>query len=62
MAYSENRKGGNCPKSKSSNWWTRKEIKESSSMFRRRNNKKEIEIQLEEKDIERLENDRRNNN
>lgn len=52
MAYSEHKKGGNCPKSKSSNWWTRKEIKESSSHFYRENGKKEVKEQL--KDIKEV--------
>lgn len=48
MAYWEHKKGGNCPKSKSSNYERRTIIKQSSSMFFRRNGKKEIEQQLSE--------------
>ena len=48
MAYSEHKKGGNCPKSKSSNNQRRTEIKESSSKFYRRNAKNQIEKQVKE--------------
>ena len=48
MAYYEHKKGGNCPKSKSSNNQRRTEIKESSSKFYRRNAKKQIEQQIKE--------------
>ena len=48
MAYSEHKKGGNCPKSKSSNNQRRTEIKESSSKFYRENAKKQIEQQVKE--------------
>ena len=48
MAYSEHKKGGNCPKSKSSNNQSRTAIKESSSKFYRRNAKKQIEKQIRE--------------
>ena len=48
MAYYEHKKGGNCPKSKSSNNQQRTEIKESSSKFYIRNAKKPIEQQLKE--------------
>lgn len=48
MAYSEHKKGGNCPKSKSSNNQRRTEIKESSSKFYRGNAKKQIEQQVKE--------------
>ncbi len=48
MAYWEHKKGGNCPKSKSSNYQERKEIKKSSSHFLRVNGKKQIREQLED--------------
>lgn len=48
MAYSEHKKGGNCPKSKSSNNQRRTEIKESSSKFYRRNAKKQVEAEIKE--------------
>lgn len=48
MAYYEHKKGGNCPKSKSSNNQRRTEIKESSSKFYRKNAKKQIEQQIKE--------------
>ena len=48
MAYLEHKKGGNCPKSKSSNNQTRTAIKESSSKFYRRNAKNQIEEQIKD--------------
>jgi hypothetical protein len=48
VAYCEHKKGGNCPKSKSSNNQRRTEIKQSSSKFYRRNAKKQIEQQIKD--------------
>lgn len=46
MAYLEHKKGGNCPKSKSSNNQKRTEIKQSSSKFYGRNAKKQVEEEI----------------
>lgn len=46
MARTKHLKGGNCPKSKSSNWTTRKDIKNHSSGVARDLAKEEIKEQL----------------
>lgn len=51
MAYSEHKKGGNCPKSRSSNNQRRTEIKQSSSKFYRKNAKEQIKQEIKELEL-----------